>query len=192
MSQQYLLLAGPGGVGKSTTAHLLVERLKPYDITAVVQSFAGPLYKLTAQAIQVSEARMRAGKEKPLTAEDTPIASIVGKTPRQCLQKIGESFRQNFGGHFWVDQWLSAARSSGADIVIADDARHQEEYAIGHVFELCRRGVSYACDHPSSMPPDPKVVLDVVDIGGYPPEVVVAMTRRLMIKHGIIRGKETA
>jgi hypothetical protein len=186
-----LLLAGPGGVGKSTTARAIVYRMESLGRKTVVLSFAGPLYKLTAQAVRVSEERLRSGKEVPLTAEDTPIPSIVGRTPRQCLQKIGESFRQNFGGLFWVDQWLIAAKESGADIVIADDARHPEEYALGTVIELARGDVHYACDHASSMPPDPKIVWSKIDIGVAPPDVVAALIVGQLQKHEFIRGQAT-
>jgi hypothetical protein len=171
MNQNFLLLAGPGGVGKSTTARHMAAHLDDLGLKAAVISFAGPLYRLTSQAIRVPEEWLRSHKEVPIV-EESPIGAVRGRTPRQCLQKIGESFRHNFGGSFWVDQWLLAARASGANWVIADDARHGDEYALGKVVELVRKGVDYAGDHPSAMRPSPDAVWRRCDIGDDPPAKV--------------------
>ncbi len=171
MNQNFLLLAGPSGVGKSTTARHLAAHLEDLGLKAVVLSLAGPLYHVTSQAIRVSEGWMRANKETPII-EESPILSVRGRTPRQCLEKIGESFRQNFGGTFWVDQWLLAARESGANWVIADDARHGDEFSLGNVVELVRKGVDYAGDHPSAMRPNPDAIWRRCDIGDDPPAKV--------------------
>lgn len=189
---QIIQFAGPGGVGKSTTAQHLRIILGDIGIKALVASYAGPLYEVTARITGVHEGMMRANKEKPIDPSWTAVASVHGVTPRQCLQRVGESMRALFGPNIWVDRMretVAFAEKENCDWVIIDDARHDSEFALGNVVELTRSGVDYARNHASAMPPDPKFVWHRINIGKDAPVRVAHRVLVHMDMQGLISWK---
>lgn len=180
MTIKHLLIAGPAGVGKSTTARALQDQLRNNGLAVRVFSFATPLYEHAARIAGISSVDiLRALKEKMLR-DATPVRAFHEITGRQLLQKLGQGMRDLFGPEFWADQAVEAVRrwaidqSSDHCIAIFDDARHPEEFPLGHVIELAREGVTYACDHPSSMPVPPDVCWLRVDLTKLSPAAAAA------------------
>lgn len=155
-------LAGPAGVGKSTTATSLVYSLQSLnkDLKIRYDAFATPLYHICSYllGIPVETLASQDYKNLPWTEETAPLPCLVGWTPRKFIQKTGtECFRNNIHTDFWVQ--VSRKMLSNHDIVIMGDARFPNEYqACDYVIELSRNGVEYAGDHASAMKPDSKYI----------------------------------
>jgi hypothetical protein len=155
-------LAGPGHVGKSTTAKALVSCFNKYypGIKPVNTAFAGPLYQvaslLTGIAIELLKDEVY--KETPWTETTAPMPSLINWTPRKFLQIIGtECFRQNVGENFWIETTFQ--QISKYDIAFLEDARFVNEFKFcDMVIELERDGVEYAMNHLSAMPPPAEYV----------------------------------
>jgi septin family protein len=151
-------LAGPGKVGKSTTAKNLVKSIqKQYPSCKVTNyAFAKMLYDVASllSDIPVDVLKDEHNKEVPWTSESSPIPSLVGWTPRKFLQIIGtECFRNNVCNSFWIETTMNKIKDY--DIAIIEDARFPNEYeTCDLVIELKRDGVEYARNHLSAMPPD--------------------------------------
>lgn len=161
-------LAGPGKVGKSTTAKSAVAsfaKLFP-DIRVIRYAFATPIYEMAASITgwEIDKLKDLKYKELAWTVETAPLPCLIGWSPRSFLQRIGtECFRQNISDRFWID--LSLKKVSEYDIAIIEDARFENEYKVCDiVVELEREGVEYARNHASAMPPDPKYVAKKVKI----------------------------
>lgn len=169
--QHTVLLAGPAGVGKSTTARALAAAFLASDPKLIVQqlAFAGPLYDMVSRLTGVPVEVLHARKEVPLTASEVRLPCLAGMTPRRLLQIVGEGHRQMFGPHFWIQQAMQRINPS-AGVVIFEDARHQAEFEMGTVVELRRAGIDYACNHPSAMPPPPTMVSISAALDGLSPE----------------------
>jgi hypothetical protein len=155
-------LAGPGRVGKSTTAKALVKmfNINHYDIKAINTAFAKPLYDVASllTGLPIDTLKDEVYKETPWTIENSPIPTLNGWTPRKFLQIIGtECFRQNVSESFWVEATLK--QISNYDVAFVEDARFENEFTFcDMVIELERDGVEYAMNHPSAMPPPEKCV----------------------------------
>lgn len=155
-------LAGPGHVGKSTTAKKLVKSFNKLYPTFKTCSFAfaTPIYELVQNLIHIpiDQLKDEIYKETPWTEETTPIKCLNGWTPRKLLQIIGtECFRKNINENFWVHAAISSIKNN--DIAISEDARFSNEYEnCDIVIELEREGIEYLCNHASAMPPDPKYI----------------------------------
>jgi len=164
MALSVICLAGPGGVGKSTTAKQLVKSFKKLYTNLHVDSmaFADPLYSTVSNLVglPVDLLKSQDYKEVVWTEETAPMPALIGWTPRQLLQKVGtECFRQNIHSDFWVQSALRQAYIRNLDIVIMEDARFDNEYAMATInIELKRDGIQYACNHPSAMPPTPSLM----------------------------------
>lgn len=150
-------LAGPGKVGKSTTARKLVEAFtKLYPTVSITRyAFAQPLYEVASllSDIPVETLKNEEYKETPWNDETKPIDPLIGWTPRKFLQVIGtECFRNNVSQNFWIDITLKKIKSF--DFAIIEDARFVNEFQVCDVvLELERDGVIYAKNHASAMPP---------------------------------------
>lgn len=155
-------LAGPGHVGKSTTAKNIVKSInKLYpDLKACTFAFANPIYNLINSLIDVpiSTLKDEVYKETPWNEETSPMPCLVGWTPRKFAQIIGtECFRKNIDQNFWVD--AAICKIKNFDIAISEDSRFDNEYEMSNiVIELEREGIYYLKNHASAMPPNPKYI----------------------------------
>lgn len=161
-------LAGPGKVGKSTTAKKAIESFKKLfpKIDVIRYAFATPIYE-TASYItgwDIDKLKDLKYKEEIWTSETAPFPSLIGLSPRSLLQKIGtECFRNNIHNNFWIDLTLKKVQKH--DIAIIEDARFENEFKVCDlVIELERENIKYEMNHPSAMPPDPKYVTEKVKI----------------------------
>lgn len=155
-------LAGPAGVGKTTTAKGIAYNLISIDKKLDIQcdAFATPLYYICSYltGVPVETLASQEYKNVEWTVETAPLPCLVGWTPRKFIQKTGtECFRHVISMDFWVQ--VSRKLLSKHDIVIMSDARFDNEYlACDYVIELSRPGVEYAGNHASAMPPDKKYI----------------------------------
>jgi hypothetical protein len=175
-------LAGPKKVGKSTTAAALKRALQHYAVPMEVRSFAGPLYESVSivTGVPVEILRDQSVKDRPLTEQETSNPCVLGKTPREILEWHGEGVRQFFGVDHWVHRafnplpkFLNGSEMPITGVVVFDDARHGPEFEATDVnFELMRAGLTYPCNHPSAMPPDPKYIEKTVHLDRWSPQEV--------------------
>jgi hypothetical protein len=155
-------LAGPANVGKSTTAQVAIQSFKKKypHINVGAYAFATPIYEMvsTITGWPISKLKDRQFKDVEWTKETAPLSCLVGFSPRSFLQKVGtECFRNNIHSDFWID--LAKDKVKQYDIAIMEDARFENEFkGCDLVIELERTGVTYECNHPSAMPPDPKYI----------------------------------
>jgi len=177
-------LAGPGHVGKSTTAKKILEAfntftisnkrtlftkifpdvplpLNPiFDLKIGSFAFAMPIYELVSSitGFEISQLKDETFKETPWTSENSPMPCLIDWTPRKLLQIIGtECFRNNVNKDFWIE--LSLSKIKNYDIAICEDSRFSNEYKkCDIVIELERDGIDYLMNHASAMPPDKKYV----------------------------------
>lgn len=163
-------LAGPGGVGKSTTAKGLVKafnKLQPrYKVTNM--AFADPIYQVAnlLTGIEISTLKSQEYKEVIWNKNTAPMPCLIDWTPRKFLQIVGtECFRDNIHNNFWVESAIRIAESKGYDIVIMEDTRFPNEFEITDInIELMRDNIKYEENHASAMPPDPKYIDFKIDL----------------------------
>jgi len=177
-------LAGPGKVGKSTTAKNIVATfniLHPH-LKVGRYAFAQPIYDITAEltGISVDTLKNEVYKETEWSEASAPIECLAGWSPRKLLQIIGtECFRNNVHSDFWVQTALHKIKH--LDIAIIEDARFSNEFEYSNVIiELYREGVVYAKNHPSAMPPEERFVshrLQLVHGMDYQPVVSFIMEK---------------
>jgi hypothetical protein len=168
-------IAGPARVGKSTTMRAIETMFLTKSWQIEQRSFANPLYEMIAAMTGLTIEQLKATKDIIWTAETAPIPSLVGWSPRKCLQHVGEFMRKTVSKTIWIERALKPFKwpKMQKQIIVFDDARHDPEYNICQVvIELERDGCRYACDHESAMPPDPewidlkvKLDRDPIDIG---------------------------
>lgn len=150
-------LAGPGMVGKSTTARNLVAsyNLLHPNVNVTSYAFATPLYEVASLLTNLSIPELKDERLKELTwnKKTAPMPCLEGWTPRKFLQVIGtECFRNNVSRNFWIETALQKIKKF--DIAFIEDARFTNEFEICNtIIELERNGVEYAMNHPSAMPP---------------------------------------
>lgn len=153
-------LAGPGRVGKSTTARNLVSSFhKTHPLLKVERyAFASLIYEITSTltGIPIDVLKNEKYKETPWDETTTPLTCLKEWTPRKLLQIIGtECFRNNVSYDFWVQ--AAIMKVCHLDIVFIEDARFDNEFEkCDMVIELHRLGIDYAKNHQSAMPPDNK------------------------------------
>ncbi len=159
-------LAGPGGVGKSTTAKALCKLLTSRGIRATNYAFAQPIYEICSLItnIPIETLKSQDFKEKFWTEQDTPIPCLNGWTPRKLLQIIGtECFRNNVHQNFWIE--LAISKVKDYDVAVFEDARFVNEFEKCHlVYELQRGGVDYLRNHASAMPPDKRHIAAIIGL----------------------------
>jgi len=165
-----ICLAGPGGVGKSTTAKALVKsfnKLFP-ELKIENMAFADPIYELASNllGIPVELLKSQEYKEVVWTKETSPMPSLIGWTPRKFLQIVGtEGFRNNVANDFWVEVTIRKAQIKNLDFVVMEDARFSNEYDKSSLtIELKRDNIQYKCNHASAMPPDPKYISFILEL----------------------------
>jgi hypothetical protein len=155
-------LAGPAGVGKTTTARGITDSLKLInkDLDVHYSAFATPLYYICSYLTGIAVETLASQDYKNIewTNETAPLPCLVGWTPRKFIQKTGtECFRHVIHMDFWVQ--VSRKLLSKHDIVIMGDARFENEFRVAdYNIELNRPGIEYAGDHASSMKPDPSLM----------------------------------
>jgi len=161
-------LAGPAGVGKSTTTIAFVEifkKLYPALKTKNI-AFADPMYNLISHFTQIPISTLKSQNYKNIkwNQKTAPMPCLNGWSPRRFLQVIGtDCFRNEIHNDFWVQ--LSIKQAEDNDIIFVEDARFDNEYEMCNiVIELKRDGIQYACDHPSAMPPDKKYIDFVIEL----------------------------
>lgn len=161
-------LAGPAKVGKSTTAKAAIESFnrRYKDLSVIRYAFATPIYETVSMLTgwPIEKLKDLNYKEVDWTDETAPVKCLKGMSPRSFLQKVGtECFRQVIHNDFWIDVTLSKVKDY--DIAIIEDARFENEFKIcDMVIELQRENITYACNHASAMPPDPKYIAAKVKI----------------------------
>jgi hypothetical protein len=149
--------SGPAKVGKSTTTKRVKEEIQKINpsIKVCEYAFASPLYEICSiiTGVEVETLKSQSYKEVVWNEETSPIPSLIGWTPRKFLQIVGtECFRQNISQNFWVE--CARKRVENYDIALIGDARFENEFlGCNYNIELSREGITYACDHPSAMPP---------------------------------------
>ncbi len=155
-------LAGPGQVGKSTTAKNIVMTFNIIHPHLKVNryAFAQPIYEIAESltGIPIDTLKNEVYKEMSWSVDSAPIHSLAGWSPRKFLQIIGtECFRNNIDPNFWVETTLK--KISHLDIAIIEDARFSNEFEkCDIVVELQREGIDYAMNHLSAMPPEEKYI----------------------------------
>ena len=162
-----ITLAGPAKVGKTTTAKAIVKILQSqYNLKITHYAFAEPLYDVCSLLTGIPKDILSdtVYKETVWTEETAPVKSLIGWTPRQFLQKVGtEGIRENVNYNFWVETAIRNVKDF--NIVIFADGRFENEFEASNlVIEIQRYPIKYACNHASSMPPDPKNVDITLDL----------------------------
>ncbi len=168
-------LAGPKKVGKSTTSLHLDAALRRLKLTPLRSAFASPLYRAVSEITGIDEDILRDQqvKDTPLTAEQTSNPCLIGRTPREILEWLGQGIRDFLGLDHWVHRAFAKKATLPGTILVFEDARHGPEYEVCDlVFELRRDGLEYPGNHPSAMPPNPDDVDHVIDMNGATPEHV--------------------
>lgn len=177
-------LAGPGKVGKSTTAKNIVATFNIFHPSLKVgrYAFAQPIYEVTAEltGISIDTLKNEIYKETSWSAETAPVPCLIDWSPRKLLQIIGtECFRNNVNPDFWIQTALNKIKN--LDIAIIEDARFTNEFSkCNLVVELFREGVDYTKTHASAMPPDPQYVAERLHLShgmDYQPIVSIIMER---------------
>lgn len=190
MSVKVIGLAGPGCVGKSTTAKGLVEAFNHLfpDVKVDRMAFADPIYNTAnyLTGIPVETLKSQEYKEVSWTEETSPMPCLIGWTPRKFLQIVGtECFRNNVASNFWVESAIRQATVRGLDIVIMEDSRFSNEFEIADInIELKREGIEYACNHASAMPPEEKYIDFVIEL--YPDISFDSYVDKI---HGLLKEK---
>ena len=147
-------LAGPKGVGKSTVAKQLSEKLEAEFKTVQVRSFADPI-RDAARAIGFSSKQL----SDPVTKEVKD--PTLGISPRAFMQGLGFMRLHNESVYVDIMRQRLALEQPFDEIlyVVIDDVRFDNEAKWinengGKVFELVRRGVDYTYEHASEHPID--------------------------------------
>lgn len=154
-------MTGPKGVGKSTLAAMMSEN-EAIPNPIEILSFATPLKRMAA-SILPPEAFTPEGKEDPKFG-------ICGKTPRHILQTLGTDWgRMMVGSNIWVEAMRNRILASDAPVVIIDDLRFENEWALvkelgGIVIRLERKGIAYTGEHASEQPIPPHMIDCVLDL----------------------------
>ena len=137
-------LSGPKGVGKTTLARALEERIEKSE----VMSFADPLKKML-EVIGISQQIMADPK---LKNEALPW---LGVTPRFMLQTLGTEWgRDMVHSQIWLKVMNRKLAASKASLILIDDCRFENEASLirgraGVVIELHRKGIHYDKGHSS-------------------------------------------
>lgn len=112
-----ILISGPAGSGKSTTASKLVELYEQRGTRAFISKFAAPLYAMHDAALAVAK---------------TYSIPVLPKE-RELLQLLGTDWgRATKGENVWVNAALSSLEKADGQtttptIVIFDDVRFENE-----------------------------------------------------------------
>ena len=112
-----ILISGPAGSGKSTTASKLVELYEQRGTRAFIAKFAAPLYAMHDAALAVARS----------------YSIPVLPKERELLQLLGTDWgRATKGDNVWVNAALSAlekvdGQSTTPTIAIFDDVRFENE-----------------------------------------------------------------
>lgn len=135
-----ILIAGPDHCGKSTFANMLKGHLERFGKSAVITSFADPIYEIAEHL-----------KGEPIDRENKTVEE------REFLRILGTAARIAFGPNVWCIKWLKKALYQIEDYIIVDDVRFDNEvnfvqlHATGIlVLEVINR-TQYSDEHVSNM-----------------------------------------
>lgn len=136
----YIGLFGANGVGKSTIANMMKNRLEYPSMlqSCGIFSFADILRNVASELFSIPLPLFKSAehKEKELEFIDDRLPF---KTPRGALISLGEGLKSLYGSYFWADRLLHNVRMQsdfwvrdiGKDyFVIIDDLRFMEELEI--------------------------------------------------------------
>lgn len=120
-------LAGPAGVGKTSTARA-IRALRP---RAVIDSTGAPIHAMLRAFYQAAGLEPRA-IEARVTGDlkRAPCRYLEGRTPTEAMQTLGTEWgRENIGGALWASRWTDRAVRHLADWrpIINDSVRFDDE-----------------------------------------------------------------
>ncbi len=181
-------LAGPAGVGKSTTAAAIILGLAQRHTTQPIirkAAFCDPL-RDAVQAIFGSDYRSQEAK----AATDPYWADRLGSnwsTGRKILQSFGTDVcRVSISSEIWINALERRLLGQRYDVVILDDCRFSNEAAWtrrrhGLVVHIERQGIAWQGTHPSECGPvrDPADLVCQLDEPGNLGLVCDVITARL-------------
>lgn len=169
-NRRVVLLHGPEGVGKTTTAKAWRSSGKAIEI----MSFAQPLKECLSSLTGLPTWKMMDPVEK-----ETPQRELFGKTPRFVLRKLGTVLRENTKEIFGIDEPLFGALAAkrveaSEDDIVFDDCRYPDEVrqTQGTLILLEREGKRFSNEHSSDV-----ALIDVdvmVNMDGKSPTEVAA------------------
>lgn len=150
-------LAGPKGVGKTTTAEWIAD-----THNALIVSFAGPIKTMLCAMGVPSESLYGKKKEQAIPH--------LGYTGRYLMKSLGEEWGRNMiHKDLWVRIAKEAIENANRSIVVDDVRRENEAEMIrdmgGLVICLSRPGVQYEADHPTETELPSSYVDFYVDLG---------------------------
>jgi hypothetical protein len=131
-------LAGPGGVGKTTTARAMEKldpRVKLVSISDPLKEMLRALYRSTTDLPAAEVERRLNGDLKR-----SPCGYLAGKTPTEAMQTLGTEWgRDAIHAEFWLQAWQrSAVRFA---LPVNDSIRFANEAAaVDVVVRLVGRG----------------------------------------------------
>ncbi len=121
-----VLIGGCAGHGKDSFADYLEAALSRRN-SIRKDAYAYTIKKLVHDTLGVPWEILNANKDVKESAFVQMAGVATGVTVRQCLQKIGEFYRQTFGTLVWADSVLRRFRASSEQVTIVTDARHPKE-----------------------------------------------------------------
>lgn len=144
MNRQILGICGYARVGKTTTCAALLSQISD----SVIVPFADPV--------------------KQIASECFGWDGVKDERGRRLLQLIGTEVGRSYNPNIWVDKWRLKVEKLLANnlTVLVDDVRFQNEIDCIHdmggvVFRMRCLEREYKYDHPSEMPTDLKVDLNL-------------------------------
>lgn len=141
-----MALHGPRGAGKDTVAERLVTHHGFEQL-----AFADPIRAMVMAAFDLPESALLDPREK-----ESPHPALLGLTPRQALQRLGEGACQSFGERVWVERLHRRAvtlRDGGCQRLVISDLRKPIEldyvrgWPANRVIGLMRPGTHFLNDH---------------------------------------------
>jgi len=174
MTPVVITLAGPDGVGKSTTALEIVRAGNKTRATFTSLAIAEPIYKAVSVITNVPVIYLHEYNHRTFLeiAKDRSLpvpATFFPRTVRDVLRAFGsDAVRRTFGDDVWLDHVKARISSCRVDVVVIEDARTPVEWAFGKMILLSRHGVTYSKAHETDCPPPSEMVWASYDLSASP------------------------
>ena len=189
-------LAGPEGVGKSTVANAIVERMAHmtnFKAVAYKASFATPLYEALSTMFNVSIEHIREHKDELFTIKTAPVPCLFGFSFRYLLQRLGTEFgRAQISPNFWAQMAIKREDKVWAgkvNLIVFDDVRFAEEAnQCDKVYELFREGITYAKNHPSNAGLPGDINRMIIHLNQSPVEAAQQIIRNVIDRMNVAVG----